>query len=117
MAKSSWRWSAVVGILIIGGGPVAWRWATTAAAEGGQWTNLGPAPLPDGPLRLANSGRVSSIAVDPRDRLHWLIGVGNGGVWETRDGGTTWAPLTDDAPTLAVGAVAFAPSDSNIIYV
>ena len=62
------------------------------------------------------SGRIASIAVDPTDANHWLIGVGNGGVWETRDAGQTWAPLTDDAPTLAIGAVAFARSDPSIIY-
>src|SRR5262249_50507694 len=34
-----------------------------------------------------------------------------------RDAGTTFAPITDDAPTLATGALAFAPSDPDIIYV
>ena len=55
--------------------------------------------------------------MDPRDPRHWLIGVGNGGVWETRDAGASWSPIADDAPTLAVGALTFAASDSNIIYV
>jgi photosystem II stability/assembly factor-like uncharacterized protein len=64
-----------------------------------------------------NSARVASIAVDPASPSHWLIGVGNGGVWETRNAGQTWTPMADDAPTLATGAVAFAPSDPNIIYI
>lgn len=75
-------------------------------------------PLVSAPASSANyqSGRIASIAVDPTDANHWLIGVGNGGVWESRDAGDTWTPLTDDAPTLAIGAVAFAPSDPNIVY-
>jgi hypothetical protein len=40
---------------------------------------------------------LSSIAVDPRNSSRWLLGVGNGGVWETKDAGTTWTPMTDEA--------------------
>ena len=91
------------------------------AATVGTWVNIGPAPLsyapnpsnPDG----FNSGRVAAIAVDPSNPLHWLIGAGNGGVWESLDGGTSWLPIADSAPTLATGAVAFAPGDPRIIYV
>lgn len=81
------------------------------------WSSIGPSPLvpPSAPQNF-NAGRVSSIAVDPSDPDHWLIGVGNGGVWESRDGGGSWIPLTDAAPALAIGAVAFAPSNPSIIY-
>src|SRR5262245_30754897 len=65
----------------------------------------------------AQNGRIASIAVDPADPSHWLLGVGNGGVWETRDGGGNWLPLSDGWPTLATGAIAFAPSDPKTIYV
>ena len=40
-----------------------------------------------------------------------------GGVWRTRDAGTTWQPLTDGQPFASVGALAIAPSDPNTIYV
>jgi photosystem II stability/assembly factor-like uncharacterized protein len=71
----------------------------------------------DGRPENPQSGRISAIAVDPRDSSHWLIGAGNGGVWETHDFGGSWLPIADDAPTLAVGAVAFAPSDPSIVFV
>jgi photosystem II stability/assembly factor-like uncharacterized protein len=90
------------------------RDAHTAAVDGDRWINIGPAPiLAWRPL----SGRVTSIAVDPGDNSHWLIGGAQGGVWETRDNGATWIPKTDDQASLAIGAVAFAPSDARIIYV
>jgi hypothetical protein len=63
------------------------------------------------------SGRVASIDVDPRDPSRWLIGAGNGGVWETRDAGRSWTPIADDAPTLSVGVVTFAPGNPDVIYV
>jgi hypothetical protein len=37
-------------------------------------------------------------------------------VWESHDAGGTWTPISDAAPTLAIGAVAFAPSDPRVIY-
>jgi photosystem II stability/assembly factor-like uncharacterized protein len=82
----------------------------------GQWVNIGPAPNMRGATPAPASGRVAAIAVDPTSASHWLVGVGNGGVWETRDTGRTWAAIADAAPTLATGAVAFAPSNPNIIY-
>ena len=62
------------------------------------------------------SGRVGAVAVDPIDPSHWLIGAAQGGVWETRDAGATWSPMTDAQASLAMGAIAFAPSDPRTIY-
>jgi photosystem II stability/assembly factor-like uncharacterized protein len=76
------------------------------------WENVGPAPILPGQF----SGRVVSIAVDPESDDHWLIGAGQGGVWETKDAGATWNVRTDDQESLAMGAIAFAPNRPRIIY-
>ena len=34
---------------------------------------------------------IHSIAVDPRDERHVTVAISCGGVWQTRDGGDTWA--------------------------
>lgn len=87
------------------------------------WQPLGPEGIPDGqtygtgPGSTATmAGRVSAIAVDPSEPDHLLIGSAAGGVWETRDGGATWTPRTDDQPTLSIGALAFDPSDPSTVY-
>lgn len=102
---------------------IAWYAGTTALPEQaanaeGEWVSIGPTPLiPPAPgLPGFMAGRVAAIAVDPADPKHWLAGAATGGLWETRDDGLTWAPRTDDQPTLAIGAVAFAPSDAQTIY-
>ena len=87
-----------------------------------RWTSLGPLPITGGQVGSAlttrpMSGRVSSLAVHPSDLNRWLVGTAAGGVWETKDGGATFVALTDAAPTLAVGAVAYARTNPNIIYV
>lgn len=38
---------------------------------------------------------IHSVCVDPRDSRHVLVGVSCGGVWRTRDGGTTWQCQAD----------------------
>jgi hypothetical protein len=94
-----------------------------AAAQ--TWTNIGPTPMfvnvPPAPSQVAMeqsrfAGRVISIAVDPSDAGHWLIGAATGGIWETRDSGLSWTPKTEDLPHMSIGALAFAPSNPNIIY-
>jgi hypothetical protein len=88
-----------------------------------RWTPLGPFAIPHGQTygsgpgsRPGVAGRISSVAVDPGNAAHLLIGAASGGVWETRDGGTSWSPRTDGQGTLATGAVAFTPSNPNIAY-
>src|SRR5262249_53607277 len=39
------------------------------------------------------------------------------GVYRTLDGGATWTPIFDQAASLAIGALALAPSDPTILYV
>jgi photosystem II stability/assembly factor-like uncharacterized protein len=94
----------------------------SVAQEGGQWRQIGQALRRSGTPDPRNpdpyqSGRIASIAVDPRDASRWLAGAGNGGVWETRDAGRSWTPIADDAPTLSIGVVTFAPGNPDVIYV
>lgn len=87
------------------------------------WRPLGPNGIPRGQTYGSGpgstttvAGRVAAIAVDPGDPAHILIGAAAGGVWQTRDGGRTWTPRTDDQPTLSIGALAFDPSHPATVY-
>jgi hypothetical protein len=88
---------------------------------GGAWTPLGPTSIANGQALsggdTAVSGRVTSIAVDPTNGNNVYLGTAQGGVWRSLDGGTTWAPIFDSAQSLAIGALALAPSDPTILYV
>ncbi|MHB8520025.1 MAG: hypothetical protein ACYDH9_04640 [Limisphaerales bacterium] len=87
-------------------------------STGPQWVNIGPAPIVQGQVYppAAVSGRVTCIAVDPANASHWLVGAAQGGVWETTDAGATWVARTDDQPSLAMGAVAFAAGSPTIMF-
>ena len=87
------------------------------------WRPLGPYAIPHGQTygegpgsRPPVAGRIATVALDPSDATHILIGAGGGGVWESRDRGKTWRPRTDEQPSLAIGAIAFTPSDPKVVY-
>ncbi len=71
------------------------------------WTSIGPAN---------GGGRMTAIATHPTTAGTLIAGAAGGGAWKTTDSGATWTVLTDSIPNLAVGAVAYAPSDTNQIY-
>lgn len=85
-----------------------------------QWRSLGPWTIPNGQTygssRVNVSGRLSAVAVDPRNPAHVLVGAANGGVWESRDRGGSWAPRTDYAATLTVGAIVYDRTNPAIVY-
>src|SRR5215510_7364757 len=71
------------------------------------WRNVGP----------PRSGYVSVPAGVPGDSTTYYVGLPEGGVWKTTNGGVTWKPIFDDVHVASVGAVAVAPSDPRIVYV
>ncbi|MCX2726974.1 glycosyl hydrolase [Thermomicrobium sp. 4228-Ro] len=63
-------------------------------------------------------GRVVAVAGHPDDPMVFYFGACAGGVWKSEDGGTTWWNVSDGFfQTAAVGALAIAPSDPNVLYV
>ena len=90
-----------------------------------QWVSIGPAPIREGQTfgvpKVAVSGRVSAIALDPgydgSSNSTVYMGAAQGGLWRSTDDGARWVPLTDDQPSLAVGAIAIDPFRPQVIYV
>lgn len=99
----------------------ATRGAAAPAPAALSWQAIGPLLIPNGQTYGSNRvdviGRISSIAIDPNDPKHILVGAAGGGVWESADTGATWQPRTDQLPSLAIGAIAFDPSAPKKVYV
>jgi len=60
--------------------------------------------------------RVASIAGVAGDPSIYYAGAASGGVWKTTDGGIRWVPVSDSMPVTAIGALAVAPSDPNVVW-
>jgi hypothetical protein len=63
------------------------------------------------------SGRVMSIAVNPKNKFEYYVGVASGGVWKTVNDGTTWTPLFDKEGSYSIGWVALDPNDPEVVWV
>jgi hypothetical protein len=104
----------------------------TAVPASAVWAPLGPAPLAsdatgDGAQDYNwVSGRATSVLIDPADSTGNTVFLGGayGGLWKSTNAGSlnssnpalvTWQALIDDQPTLAVGAIALQPGNSNVI--
>lgn len=87
------------------------------AFPGIAWEPIGPAPATTTFLKLGNiAGRVSSVVVHPTDPKIVFLATATGGIWKSTDGGTSWRPVADNAPSLATSHIVFSPSNPSILY-
>jgi len=63
------------------------------------------------------SGRVASIAVNPKNKFEYYVGVASGGVWKTVNDGTTWTPVFDGEGSFSIGWVTLDPNDPAVVWV
>lgn len=80
------------------------------------WREMGPASLANGWGGMENAGRTTAIAIDPRNPNVLMVGAASGGLWRSTDGGGSWTPVGDYAPSLSFGAVAYDNADSRVVY-
>jgi photosystem II stability/assembly factor-like uncharacterized protein len=63
------------------------------------------------------SGRISDLAVNPKDRRRWYVAGASGGVWKTTNAGTTWTPIFDAQGSFSIGCLALDPKDPAVLWV
>ncbi|MGB6719106.1 MAG: hypothetical protein WBE47_19330, partial [Candidatus Acidiferrales bacterium] len=61
--------------------------------------------------------RVSAVAGVPGDPNTYYAGAASGGLWKSSDGGNRWDPIFDKEPVAAIGSIAVAASDPNVVWV
>jgi photosystem II stability/assembly factor-like uncharacterized protein len=62
------------------------------------------------------SGRISDIAVNPKNHSEIYAGVGAGNIWKTINNGTTWSPVFDKFGAYAIGCLAIDPENPSVIW-
>src|SRR5208282_4086248 len=67
-----------------------------------------------GPFR---GGRVETVVGIPGNPYVYYFGAAAGGVWKSTNAGLSWTPIFDHESNPSIGAIAIAPSDTNVIYV
>ncbi len=63
------------------------------------------------------SGRITDIAVDPRDNATRYVTAASGNVWKTINSGTTWTPIFDDQGSYSIGCVTLDPKNPLTVWI
>ena len=63
------------------------------------------------------SGRVTDVAVDPRNSAIRYVTAASGNVWKTINSGTTWTPIFDDQGSYSIGCVTLDPRNPLTVWI
>ncbi|MCC7055766.1 MAG: hypothetical protein IT355_21030 [Gemmatimonadaceae bacterium] len=72
-----------------------------------RWRAIGPANM---------GGRITDVEGIPSPSKTFYVATAGGGIWKTTNAGTTFRPIFENQRCVAMGDLAIAPSDTNIIY-
>jgi photosystem II stability/assembly factor-like uncharacterized protein len=80
---------------------------TAEAFKGLEFRSIGPS---------LTTGRLSDIAIDPKNPSVWYVAASAGNLWKTETRGNTWTPIFEEYGAYSLGAVTVDPRDSNIVW-
>ncbi|MGH9309357.1 MAG: WD40/YVTN/BNR-like repeat-containing protein, partial [Vicinamibacterales bacterium] len=80
---------------------------TAELMRGFEFRGLGPS---------LTTGRISDIAVDPKNPSAWYAAAASGNLWKTENRGDTWTPIFDDHGSYSLGAITIDPRDSTVLW-
>jgi len=76
------------------------------------YKNISPRNIGPGGM----SGRITTIAVNPKDKSQIFVGAASGGVWRSNSSGIAWEPVFDEQSILSIGALEIDPNNPNRIW-
>ena len=75
----------------------------STSSYGLEWIPLGP---------TLNGARAEAIQSDPNNPGTIYVAFGSGGLWKTINNGLNWKPIFENMPSLGIGDIALAPSNT-----
>jgi len=76
--------------------------------KGLSFRGIGPAMI---------SGRITDLAVDPRNNSIRYVTAASGNVWKTVNAGTTWTPIFDDQGSYSIGCITLDPTNPLTLWI
>ncbi|MCW3075788.1 MAG: glycosyl hydrolase repeat-containing protein [Bacteroidetes bacterium] len=82
--------------------------------------------LPSGPNAVPNNltgymengiGRINCVVFHPTNASVFFVGVAQGGVWKTTNGGVSYTCLTDNLPITRISDISIDPANPNTMYI
>ena len=102
-----WTWVCVVAMAATAFGQGASDRLTPETFKNLQFRTIGPS---------LTTGRISDIAVDPKNANVWYVAVSAGNLWKTENRGNTWTPIFETYGSYSLGAVVVDPNNSNVVW-
>ena len=76
--------------------------------RGMKFRSIGPA---------LTSGRISDFAINPENHSEYYVATSSGGVWKTRNAGTSYTPIFDNQASYSIGCIELAPGNPHTVWV
>ena len=65
----------------------------------------------------STSGRISDIAIHPKQSSLWYVATASGGLWKTENSGVTFTPIFDQQGSFSIGAITLDPNMPSTLWV
>lgn len=63
------------------------------------------------------SGRVSDLAINPKNNSEYYVAVASGNVWKTNNRGITFEPVFDNEGSYSIGCIILDPLNPKVVWV
>lgn len=80
------------------------------------WTELGPFNWTRTSSWTPGLGRITAIAVEPKQQNIIYAGSPGGGIWKSTNAGQSWRPLGDNMFSMSIWSIAIDPNNTNVVY-
>lgn len=97
--------------------PAGSKYAKSTALDESDWKPLGPFSHSNKGSWSPGQGRINITTVDPTNPNTIYVGTPNGGLWRSKDNGSSWESLTDFLPSIGISGIAINPANANTIYI
>jgi hypothetical protein len=87
--------------------PTSAQTLDSSAVSAFRWRQVGPSNF---------MGRLSDVQGIPGPSKTLFVAAAAGGIWKSTNNGITWRPVFDDKDIIAMGMLAIAPSDTNVVW-
>ncbi len=102
-----WTWVGVVAMAATGFGQGDGDRLSSETFRRFEFRSVGPS---------LTTGRISDVAVDPKNLNVWYVAASAGNLWKTENRGNTWTPIFENYGSYSLGAVVVDPKNSNVVW-
>ncbi len=83
------------------------------------WFPVGPNAIPNNLTGYMENGigRINCVGFHPTNPNIFFVGVAQGGLWKTTNGGASYTCLTDNLPITRISDIVIDPTNTNVMYI